>query len=146
LYMCREVALRWREAAPALPQGEARGYATARGMLIVVAVAVFAQIVLGALIRHTGASGAAGVGWNEAIIGTDPNTGTYALLPTYAPALINVLHRYAAVPIAIMIALCCVRLWQQSARWSERPRSWLVFGPIVLVLLQGVIGVVMLGT
>jgi heme A synthase len=144
VWLCRATWLRVRPL-PEIAPGMAAAAAPARALLMVTVSAVYVQIVLGALVRHTGSSAAAGLGIENALLGTDPNTGLHALLPTSGPAMLNVIHRYIALLIALKVALCCARCFVRlSEAGPLRPPAALIWAPLFLVVLQIAIGVGML--
>ncbi len=117
----------------------------ARLLLGLTLAAVYLQMVLGGLVRHLGSSAAAGIGWAAAVIPIDPNTGQHTLLPTAAPAALNVLHRYIALVVVALVVLCLMRVWASLREAPVSTSGWLLATPLLLVLTQVIVGVVMLG-
>ena len=145
LYLCRATWVRARDAAapPPAPIPGARGVA---GLLVVTILAVFLQILFGALVRHTGATFSLQLGWPGSIVAVDPVSGQPTLWPGSAPQQANVLHRYVAPLIALMVTVACARAFV-AARGAGRTRLALwAWGPVALVLVQILLGVAMLGT
>jgi heme A synthase len=117
------------------------------GLLTFTTVAVFGQIVLGALVRHTQASWIAGIGWANSMLGQDPLTGKLALWPGMAPAQLNVVHRYIAVLVLVLIAYAAYRAWGALADHvgDRMGLVMLIWLPVQVVGLQLIVGVMMLG-
>ncbi|MEN6624844.1 MAG: COX15/CtaA family protein [Candidatus Sumerlaeia bacterium] len=109
-----------------------------------VLATVYIQTILGALVRHTASSVAAGAGWASALIGIDPNTMRHSLWPGYPPAQINILHRYAGLIVMILVVTLIYRLWKAWDGAPAQPRVWMTGAPIVLVTAQILIGILML--
>ncbi len=147
VYIMRQTWLRKNNIHPEeykLSRQEQGSFSAARGLLIVTLVAVYVQILLGAFVRHTLSSDAAGVGLEGAIIPMDLATGKHALWSLHMPAMINMLHRYIAVAVMIMVALCVTRVWSLIGQSPRRPSAAVIWHPLGLVLLQILIGILML--
>jgi heme A synthase len=119
-------------------------------LLAVTTTIVYVQIVLGALVRHSGSSEAGGWGLAGAIVPRQAGTGRFILWPAGAPwpldaqAEINVLHRYVALFVALVVILCCVRCWTLLGRDFTHRRAMCLVWPVVLVIAQIFSGVLML--
>ncbi|HOE97260.1 MAG TPA: COX15/CtaA family protein [Candidatus Sumerlaeota bacterium] len=113
-------------------------------LIVIILAVLYAQIVFGAFIRHSGASAAAGQGMRNALLGSDPNTGQIAVWPSNGWALLNVLHRYVGVVLGVAVVALSVKLNTGLGRQSSPHRVMLFWLPAALVMLQIVIGVGML--
>lgn len=118
--------------------------ALSRYLIALAIVFVYAQTILGGLVRHTWSTMAAGFGWPAALIGIDSNTREYSLWPSYPPAQLNVLHRYVGIIVLAFVVIAFLRLRKVWAKSPEKPNLHLALAPIVLVAAQIVIGVMML--
>ena len=144
LYICRATWVRSRGMAPLRAFGAAAGIRAAFSILAITAALVYLQLILGALVRHTNSSEAAGWGLARAMIGIDPLTGQYSLWPGDAAARLNVLHRYAALLVALLVVACSARCWALLRERLDRRKTTLLWLPAALVLLQIAIGIAML--
>lgn len=148
IFIARAAWVRARElAAPAaLPLAATPGVRTALPLLSVTLALVYLQLILGALVRHTNSSEAAGWGLEHSMMGIDPLTGKYSLWPGDAAAQLNLFHRYVALIVAAVVILCCARCWpllRERLSWRGKVLVWL---PSLFVLTQLLVGVVMLAT
>lgn len=101
-----------------------------RSWAAVAVVAVGIQILLGGLVRHSGAAMACGV---------DPVLCAGALLPDYWLGQIHMLHRVAAVGVSLLVLAAAFRV----RRTATRPLAGhLATASAVLVLVQFALGVV----
>ncbi len=118
----------------------------ARRILLITLAAVYLQIVLGAFVRHAGAWAAAGQGPRSALIGVDPNTGQHSLWPSNVWAQINVLHRYLALAVSLLVVFCSAALTGLLGRQTSPGRLALFWAPPLLVLTQILVGMMMIIT
>ena len=146
VYLCRALWLRSRAAAIEIPPAPAPAMRLAFPLLAITAALVYLQLILGALVRHTNSSAAAGWGLAGSMIGIDPLSGTYALWPRDEAAQLNVFHRYVALAVAMVVILCCARCWALLRGRLGGGKSFLLWLPAILVLAQILIGVTMLAT
>lgn len=119
------VWLTWR-LSPAPQGGLARG-AAPRGLAGAAALAVYLQIVLGALVRHT-SSGLA--------CGTEVVLCQGAAWPLGGPAQLVTLHRFAGVAVAVLVILAS---WSALGSGLPRARRAALVAP-VLVVAQVLLG------
>lgn len=98
----------------------------------VALVAVFAQCVLGALVRHSGAAAACG---------TDPYACAGVLWPTSALGRLQMLHRGAGIVVTLIVVGTAVAVVREPRCRSLRPYA---FATVALVVLQMVLGVLSL--
>ncbi len=115
-------------------------------LLAIVCIIVYLQILFGALVRHTGATYALHLGWSGSFVPVDAATLKPELWPSERPAAANALHRYLAPPIAMLVAFACARCFLAARAAGRRGLALLAWGPLLLVLLQILMGIVMLGT
>lgn len=87
--------------------------------LVAAGVTVYLQLVLGALVRHTGSALACG---------DDPLLCSGVLWPAWGPAALQMTHRFAAYLVAVLVALAAVQVLRASRG------AGLVFLPRVAVL------------
>lgn len=147
VYLCRATWVRARGTAQAQAQAASPlGARAAFSILLVTCAVLFLQIVLGALVRHTASSEAAGWGLANSFVGTDPTTGHYALWPVDERAQLNMFHRYLAIVAGLMVILCCARCWALLGETFTRGRGLVVWGPAALVCAQILAGILMLAT
>jgi heme A synthase len=156
LYVCRETWLRARamtqmsdlESRISNPQSAILPIPGARAvsrLLVLALLAVYFQMLFGALIRHTGATYALRLGWEGSIVGVDQLTGHPTLWPADPPAQANVLHRYLAPLVAMLVVFASARAFVAARAAGRRALALGAWGPVALVLLQMIAGVVMLG-
>lgn len=147
IYIARASYVRARGLdVAALPLSASPGIRAAFPLLVVAASLVYIQMILGALVRHTNSSEAAGWGLAYSMIGVDPLTGNYSLWPGDEAAQLNVFHRYLALFVASVVMVCCGRVWSLVREHLDFRKSVLAWLPVALVLLQILIGVTMLAT
>lgn len=96
-------------------------------------IAVYVQLVLGALVRHTGSALACG---------TDPLLCNGVLFPPWGPAALQMLHRLLAYVVAVLVVTAAVRLLRaaRGARLGFLPR--MAIGSLVVVAAQIGLGMV----
>jgi len=102
--------------APALP----------RGLVGLAAAAVYLQIVLGSLVRHTGSALACG---------TDLVLCEGRLWPAWGPAQVHMLHRLAGYLVAVLVTAAGLAAWR-AARAGPPIRRRLALAAPALVLVQ----------
>lgn len=151
IYLCRALKIATNDELPMTHENATGGadrrlYRTAFLMLAMTTGLVYLQLLLGALVRHTESSAAAGWGWAGALIGIDPLTGRYTMWPGDRAAQLNVMHRYAALAVAAVVTLYCTRCWGLLSGRLDRRGTRLVWLPVALVMLQLLVGVGMLTT
>ena len=91
-----------------------------RGLVGLAAAAVYAQIVVGALVRHTGAALACG---------TDLLLCEGVAWPSWGPAQLHVLHRVLGYAVAALVLAAALRTWRLTAGGPPWPRRLALLGP-----------------
>ena len=105
---------------------------------------VFLQILIGAAVRHLGASWVAGYGWKFSLIGMD-GLGNHSFWPEGAPGQLNMFHRYFAFVTAAVVFYGAARAWSLLGEQLPVHVGFQLVLPVAFVLMQIVAGVVMLG-
>jgi heme A synthase len=121
------------------PAGEAAlGGAPAGRALVGAALAfTFVQIVLGALVRHTGTGLACGTG----IPLCDGS-----LWPSGGPAQLQMAHRWAGAALAALIALAAAGPLRDGLHRARRAQAWLSAGAVLLIAVQVGLGLLTVAT
>jgi heme A synthase len=91
-----------------------------RGLVGLAAAATYAQIVLGALVRHTGSALACG---------TDLLLCEGALWPSWGPAQVQVAHRLLGYGVAALVVAAALRTWRLTGHGPRRRRLFAALGP-----------------
>ncbi len=99
-----------------------------RGLAGLAALAVYAQIVLGAFVRHTGS----GLACNVEL----PLCAGGQLWPAWGPAQLQMAHRIAGVLVAVLVLAAAAGPLRAGAAGGRRARVLLAAAAPVLVLLQ----------
>lgn len=121
--------------------------AAARSVLVVVGAGlllIYLQIILGAVVRHSGATWAAGTGPRAAFLGVDPETGVFMLFSSEPFAMLNLLHRYFAIGVATVVALTGIWCWMRVGRIGGAAQQALVWLAPALVVFQILVGIGMI--
>ena len=113
---------------PRPPEAEA----APRRLVGAAALLVYAQIVLGAFVRHTGA----GLACNVEL----PFCAGGQLWPAWGPAQLHMAHRIAGVLVALLVIAAAAAPLLAAARGRHRARFLLAVAGPVLVLLQVALG------
>jgi heme A synthase len=121
------VWLSWRLAPPAPAGDELAAALPVRALAGVAALGVYLQIVLGALVRHTGS----GLACDTSVVLCEG-----ALWPSGGPAQLVTLHRVAGVVVALLVTAAAVAALRTG---PARVRSAALVGP-VLVVVQILLG------
>jgi heme A synthase len=93
-----------------------------RGLVGLSAAAVYAQIVLGALVRHTGSALACG---------TDLVLCEGVAWPAWGPAQLHVLHRLLGYAVAALILSAALRTWRLARGGPPVRRRLALLGPVL---------------
>jgi heme A synthase len=101
-----------------------------RGLVGLAAAAIYVQIVLGALVRHTGSALACG---------TDLVLCEGAAWPSWGPAQLHVVHRLLGYLVAALVIAAALRTWRLTAD-GPRSRRWLVWLAPALAAAQVTLG------
>jgi heme A synthase len=115
-----------------------------RSLSVAVFSVVFIQVIIGALVRHTGVSGAAGLGPEYMILGHDIVTGYPSLWPATGEARLNMFHRLFAFLVTLIVFVYSGRCWFIIPSRYVRTRM-ICWTPSVIVIAQVFIGMMMLG-
>jgi heme A synthase len=121
------VWLSWRLAPPAPAGDEPAAPGRIRALAGLAALAVYLQIVLGALVRHTGS----GLACDTSVVLCEG-----ALWPSGGPAQLLTLHRIAGVVVALLVTAASVAALRAG---PARVRRAALLAP-VLVVLQILLG------
>lgn len=98
--------------------------------LTIAFVAVYAQMLLGALVRHTGSGAAAGLGPDAVLSGFDLGRGEKDLWPGDGPGRLHMSHRFVALLVTAILAVAGHKTFYFARRMGWRP----VQGMILLVM------------
>ena len=101
-----------------------------RGLAGLAAAAIYLQIVLGALVRHTGSSLACG---------TDLVLCDGAAWPAWGPAQVHMLHRLVGYLVAALVVASALRTWRLAADGPPVRRRLALLAP-ALVAAQVTLG------
>jgi heme A synthase len=134
-------ALHGPASAPVWP-GDAARRAVAINVLALCAL--YVQIVLGAAVRHSGATFAAAWGPSAALLGIDPQTRAIVLFSSDPFLMLNLVHRYVAVGVALLIVLTAVVTWRRLGALGGERLKMLIWLPTLAVLFQVFVGVGMI--
>jgi heme A synthase len=109
------------------PEGP-RAPARPRALVGLAAAAVYLQIVLGALVRHTGAALACG---------TDLLLCEGRLWPAWGPAQLHMAHRLAGLAVAALVVAAGLRAWRAGAGGPPLRRRLALAAPLLVVAQVG---------
>jgi len=112
---------------PDLPRAPARP----RAWVALAAAAVYVQIILGALVRHTGSSLACG---------TDVLLCEGRLWPAWGPAQVHMLHRLCGYLVAALVLAAAGSTWRVTSPADPPLRRRLALLAPALVVLQVALG------
>ena len=96
---------------------------SARTWIAVACIAVFAQLLLGALVRHFGAWGAC--------IGMPTCTASGEWWPGGALADLHMIHRAFGCVVAIVTTIAAVMVWRRSREWPQL-RTLALIAPLLV--------------
>jgi heme A synthase len=131
-FFCTVIYLAHRLRPPA-----PRPAAGPRGLVGAATLATYAQIVLGAFVRHTGS----GLACNTRLPLCD---GVF--WPSYGPAQLHMAHRLVGVALAVLVVAACVRPAREALRAGVSARAALALAAPVLVVLQIALGLLTVAT
>lgn len=109
-------------------------------------VLLFVQLIVGALIRHTGFATACGLGRESSVLCRDIVSNEIVLIPDYFEGIVHVFHRYlgyALVFVLVGLTLPVLRLAKSIGRHDLRRY---VVAVHALVLIQVILGVMTVAT
>ena len=118
-----------RRLRPAPPDAPPPG---PRGLVGLAALATYLQLVLGALVRHTGA----GLACNTAI----PLCDGGRLWPSGGPAQLHMIHRLWGAGLAVLVIAAAWGPLRAALRRGDRARALLALAAPVLVAVQIALG------
>jgi heme A synthase len=101
------------------------------------AFATYAQLVLGAFVRHTGSA----LACNTRLPLCDG-----VLWPSFGPAQLHMAHRLVGVALAVVVAAACVRPARDALRAGATARAALALTAPVLVTFQIALGLLTVAT
>ena len=117
---------------------------------------LYAQILLGALIRHSGAGASCGLGWDNAFLCFDGATWNRSFWPTRELAKLHMLHRYLGVGTFLLSSFFCLKVLRARIGIKTKAKTKtragaraIVLGAIalpVLLLVQVGLGVMTLAS
>jgi heme A synthase len=108
--------------------------------LVVAGVAVYLQMILGALVRHTGSGAAAGLGASSVWTGIDLGGGEKDLWPSDGPGRLNMAHRYAALLVFGIVVAASRRAFTYARARADAIGQRLAAAAILLTASQMLLG------
>lgn len=106
-------------------------------------VLVYCQILLGALVRHTGSGAACGLGPGTWFLCFD---GFFTLWPASLPAQLHMAHRLFAILTAMSVFICSYLGFHKGRQTATSSLTSLSLIISLLVILQIVLGIVSVST
>jgi heme A synthase len=95
-----------------------------RGLVGLTAAAIYAQVVVGALVRHTGAALACGI---------DLVLCEGVVWPSWGPAQVHAAHRLLGYAVAALVVASAVRTWRLTAGGPPIRRGLALLAPVLAV-------------
>lgn len=102
---------------------------------------VYVQMLLGALVRHTGSGAAVGLGPDAMITGFDLAAAQKALWPADGPGRLHMAHRFAAALVLLYALALTARLWPLARRAGDGIAQRLTASMLALVAAQIGLGI-----
>ena len=129
---------------------EANFVQSLRRTLYVFFIILFAQVVFGAFIRHSGIGAACGVGAANSLLCFDVASNQMSLIPSTTQAITHFLHRLLGFALAIG-SLLFVRLYFQFKKIAKLDKGWSSISKILLLIplvtfLQALLGILTIVT
>ncbi len=115
-------------------------------MLSIALTVLFLQIVLGAFIRHSGASVACGLGPESSLLCADMETQSLTLFPQSWPAITNMIHRALGFLLIAIIVFFTMPVLKWSKANNFRPAKLACIAMHITVLIQVLLGVLTIST
>lgn len=147
LYFCTLLVLAyrtWPGVSPGRrPRAEIAGVA---GWVTVALVVVYAQMVLGALVRHTGSGAAVGLGPETVLAGFDLGSGEKDLWPSDGPGRLHMAHRFAALFVLGIVAVAAHRAFYWARSRGETAPQVLSVLVVLLLVTQVILGIASIWT
>lgn len=116
-----------------------------KGLKIVLGV-YFLQLIIGAAIRHGGASSACGLGWENSVLCLDPVTDRVSFWPELLASKVHWIHRFLGILLIFLLVLKTVP-W---IKWGRKAQmKWVRLHCVAIhscVTLQVVLGVITVAT
>jgi len=113
-----------------------------RQNVIICLVLLYAQIILGAFMRHSGAGISCGVGSRYIFKCLDLSNWQITWWPSLAQSQLHMFHRYFAIVVALMIFYTTISLIKYFSRIKFYSSTMILsFLPILFVLLQIILGI-----
>lgn len=119
------------------PSTRSAKVSTRRGLVLATLLVVFAQVILGGMVRHLGAGLICGDDW----IGCGPSSWTKQPL-----AHLHMTHRIVAYALVPMIVLAAHRVTLEARATGNALAAKLATWPTILVLVQVALGLVTVAT
>ncbi|MDC1174143.1 heme o synthase [Bacteriovoracaceae bacterium] len=87
------------------PEINLKSFARLRDLIFITFITIFFQILIGGLVRHSGAGLSCGAGLEQSFLCLDPVTKTYTLFPYMDQSALNMFHRGFAAVTLVMVVL-----------------------------------------
>jgi len=116
---------------------ESRGPTMHRGLVGLGVALVYVQILLGALVRHTGAG---------RVCGTDFLLCGGAAWPEFHPAQMHMIHRFFGYAVFVFVILVSVAALRQARRHGRRLTRFAALAAPSVALLQVILGMLTVAT
>ncbi len=107
---------------------------------------VYAQMLLGALVRHTGSGAAVGLGPDSIVMGFDLNRGSKDLWPGDGPGRLHMAHRFAATLVLAIVLVTAHRVFYAARAAGNKVAQVLSVTSVLLLLAQVALGVASIWT
>lgn len=121
-----------RAAAADPPPAAPRRKGPARSLAVAAYVAIYVQLLLGALVRHTGAGG---------VCGTEIPRCAAAWWPALGPQQLHMLHRYAGIAVFAIIIVASISAAAEARLNRRRVARVAALAAPYLALLQVWLGI-----
>jgi heme A synthase len=95
-----------------------------RGLVGLAAAAIYLQVVVGALVRHTGSALACG---------TDLVLCEGVIWPSWGPAQVHATHRLFGYTVAVLVVASALRTWRLAAGGPPLRRRLALLAPVLVV-------------
>jgi len=147
LYFCVLLVLAYRTWPGVTPSARPAGATGGAARWVTIAlVAVYLQMVLGALVRHTGSGAAVGLGPDTVLAGFDLGSGKKDLWPSDGPGRLHMSHRFAALAVLGIVAWAAHRAFHWARARREAAPQVLAVLVVLLLVTQVVLGIASIWT